>query len=208
MAQHDFKQTAVGSIVTPASGYNSLFFDTAGVPWYLDSTGGQHTIAGGVSSIVAASAGLNSTETVVATWTAIANSLAAGTTIRVQASGVCTSTVANASHFRLRIGSTTLTGNILVDVSPTAAASGTAIPFLVELLGTVRTAGAGGTAIGSGMLLNNGVTGVSAAAVVVAQTTATVAVDTTAQKFVELTYQAAAVTTTCTFHNASIEIVK
>jgi hypothetical protein len=57
-------------------------------------------------------------------------------------------------------------------------------------------------------LLNNGVTGVSAAAVVVGQVTTAVTIDTTAALRLELTYQAAAATTTCTFHNALIEIVR
>jgi hypothetical protein len=93
-------------------------------------------------------------------------------------------------------------------VTPTAAASGTAVPFSVELLVTIRTNGASGTALGSGTLLNNGVTGVSSAAVVVGQVTATVTVDTTVANLIELTYQAAAATTTCTFHNALIELVR
>jgi hypothetical protein len=166
------------------------------------------TSAASASAIVAASTGINSTETQVVTLALAAGTIAAGTSYRITASGVCTSTVANASHFRARLGTTTLSGNIAVDVSPTAAASGTAIPFLVNILVTVRTNGASGSLIGGGALDNNGVTGVSAAAQVVAQTTATVAVDTTVANLIELTFQAAAATTTCTFHNAIITVVK
>ena len=158
--------------------------------------------------ITAASAGINSTETVVTSLSAPANSLKAGSTYRIKASGVCTSSAANASNFRFRIGATTLTGAIASVVTPTAAASGTAIPFSVELLVTIRASGASGTALGSATLLNNGVTGVSAAAVVVGQVTATITVDTTVANLIELTYQAAAATTTCTFHNALIELVR
>lgn len=165
-------------------------------------------LAPSAASIAAASAGINSTETQVVSLVIPAGMMVAGSTYRITASGVCTSTGANVGHFRARLGTTTLTGNIAVDVSPTAAASGTAIPFLIDMLVTVRTAGATGTLIGSGSLENNGVTGVSATTPVVAQTTATVAVDTTAAKLIELTFQAAAATTTCTFHNAEIALVK
>jgi len=174
------------------------------------STGGGATIKSGLvgglfgASITAASAGINSTETQVVGLALPANSVSAGTTYRIMASGVCTSSAANVGHFRARIGTTTLTGNIAVDVSPTAAASGTAIPFSVDILVTVRTSGASGAVIGSGNLANNGATGVSAAATAVAQSTATVALDTTANKILELTFQAAAATTTCTFHDAAI----
>lgn len=165
-------------------------------------------LAPSAASIAAASAGINSTETQVVSLAIPAGVMVAGTTYRITASGVCTSTGADVGHFRARLGSATLTGNIAVDVSPTASGSGTAIPFWVDILVTVRTAGATGTLIGSGGLDNNGVTGVSAATTVVAQSVATVAVDTTAAKLIELTFQAAAATTTCTFHNAAIALVK
>lgn len=188
---------------TPYNGQRARVEDTGVYVRYNAGAWGYESDA-----ITAASAGINSTQTVVESISIPANSLKAGTTYRIKASGVCTSSAANASNFRARIGTTTLTGNIAAEVTPTAAASGTNIPFSVELIFTVRTIGASGTAIGSGTLLNNGVTGVSAAAVVVGQVTTAVTVDTTVANLVELTYQAAAATTTCTFHNALIEIVR
>ena len=158
--------------------------------------------------IVAASAGINSTQTVVKSITIPANTLKVGSTYRITASGVCTSSAANASNFRIRIGTTTLTGVIAAVATPTAAASGTNVPFSINFLVTVRSIGASGTAIGSTVLLNNGVTGVSAAAVVVDQVTTAVTINTTVALLFELTYQAAAATTTCTFHNASIEQIQ
>lgn len=166
------------------------------------------TGATGLASIASASAGINNVETVVVGYTIPANSATAGTTYRITASGVCTSSAANASNFRVRIGTTTLIGNIAAVVTPTAATSGTAIPFAVDALVTIRTIGAGGTVIGSIVLNNHGVTGVSATTPRVGQVVATVAVDTTANKLLELTYVAAATTTTCTFHNATLELVK
>jgi hypothetical protein len=205
-------KSAPASVATPAAGQAALFIDNtvsaAPLPCVKDETGGLIYLPRGLAAIVAASAGINSTETVVASATIPANAMNIGTTYRLLCSGVCTSTVANASNFRARIGTTTLTGVVASVVTPTAAASGTAIPFFVELIVTLRTIGSSGTAIGSGFLNNNGVTGVSAAAVVVGQVVATVTVNTTVQNLLELTYGAAAATTTCTFHNAIIEVLK
>lgn len=195
---------------TPAAGTLLLYPKTDHTYYTLDSNAVERRVGPGtslVTPIVAASAGINATETVVLSASIPANAINAGTTYRIIASGVCTSTVANVSNFRCRIGPTTLTGVIPAVVTPTAAASGTAIPFQVEIIVTVRTTGVSGTALGVAVLTNNGVTGVSAAASVVGQVTAAVTVNTTVANLLELTYQAAAATTTCTFHNSLIELV-
>jgi hypothetical protein len=188
---------------TPYNGQRARVEDTGVYARYNAGAWGYET-----DVITAASAGINSTETVIDSIVLPVNALKVGSTILIKASGVCTSTVANASNFRFRIGATTLTGAIAAVVTPTAAASGTNVPFSVEMLVTVRAVGVSGTAIGSATLLNNGVTGVSNAAVAVNQVTSPVTIDTTAALRLELTYQAAAATTTCTFHNALIEIVR
>jgi hypothetical protein len=188
---------------TPYNGQRARVEDTGVYARYNAGAWGYETDA-----ISADSAGINSTETVIDSIVLPVNALKVGSTIRIKASGVCTSTGANASNFRFRIGATTLTGAIASVVTPTAAASGTNVPFSVELLVTVRAVGVSGTAIGSATLLNNGVTGVSNAAVAVNQVTTAVTIDTTTALRLELTYQAAAATTTCTFHNALIEIVR
>jgi hypothetical protein len=168
-----------------------------------------HQSAGGISSIVAATAGINSTETIVTSAVIPASLMVAGTTFRVTASGVCTSSAANASNFRVRIGTAGSSADSAAAViTPTAAATGTAIPFFVDFLVTVRTSGSSGTGLGGGMLLNNGVTGVSAAAVVVGQVTSTITINTTVSNTIQLSYVAAASTTTCTFHDAAIVVVK
>jgi hypothetical protein len=112
---------------------------------------------------------------------------AAGKTFLLTAFGVCTSSAANASNFRARIGTAgSSADNAAAVITPTAAASGTAIPFMVEMYVTVRSVGSGGSIIGGGALNNNGVTGVSAAAVVAASLTATVALNTTVQNILQL----------------------
>lgn len=195
---------------TPASGKASVFFGTDNRPKIIDENGTAIVFgANALASIVATSGGINSAETIVVSATIPQNLMQAGTTFRIRASGTCTSSAANASNFRMRLGTAGSSSDaLIVTVTPTAAASGTNIPFWVELLGVIRTAGSGGTGLGSGCLNNNGTTGVSAAAVVAAQTTATVSVNTTVSNIIQLSYQAAASTTTCTFYNATIEIVK
>lgn len=163
----------------------------------------------GLAALSAATAGINSTETVVLSATLAANTLKVGSTFRPYASGVCTSSAANASNFRVRIGTAgTSADAIAAVVTPTAAATGTAIPFSIDFLVNVRSIGSGGTIIGSGNLTNNGVTGVSAAASVVGQVTTAVTVNTTVQNIIQISYVAAAATTTCTFHNAAITLAK
>lgn len=163
----------------------------------------------GLAALVATTSAINTTETIITSAVLAANSLKAGTTFRCFASGTCTSSAANASNFRIRIGTAgNNTDAVAAVVTPTAAASGTNIPFYVEFMVTVRTAGSSGTALGVGNLTNNGVTGVSAAASVVGQVTATVTVNTTVANTVQISYVSAATTTTSTFYDAAITLAK
>lgn len=162
----------------------------------------------GLASLTAATAAIANTETVVLSATLPANLMAAGTTFRIVATGVGTATTATAgSTWRVRIGTTTLTGNIAASLTGTSAI-GTAIPFVVTALVTVRTAGASGTIIGSLVYNSNAATGNLNTTIAVGQVTTAVAVDTTAQKLLELTYISGVSTTTSTYHNAVIEMVK
>lgn len=200
-----------GSLTLPANG--TCIINRSGQV-VLDANGNQYVTANPnflSASITAASAGINNTETSVVQLTIPANYIGgAGKTFLLTAFGVCTSSAANASNFRARIGTAgTSADNAAAVITPTAAASGTAIPFGLWMLVSVRSVGSGGSIIGGGTLNNNGVTGVSAAAVVSASLTATVSLNTTVQNILQLSYVAAASTTTCTFHGAVIqEVVK
>lgn len=163
--------------------------------------------------ITATTAGLNTTETIVVGGLArakiYANTLKVGTTIRVVLQGTCTATVANASTFRVRLGTAGTTADTAIGAATTAAsaAAGTNIPFKVEIIFTVRTVGAAGTISGKLTLTNQGVTGI---ATVTSQTIdlTVAALDTTVDNWLSASYQSAANTTTATFQNASIEVVK
>ena len=61
---------------------------------------------------------------------------------------------------------------------------------------------------GNGTLNNNGVTGISAAAVVIGTPTAAVAINTTVANTIQVSYSSAATTTASTFQLAAIELVK
>lgn len=201
-----------GSLTIPANGKITL--NRSGMQT-TDSLGNILTNSSnasdttGLSAAVANSTAINTTETAITSAVLAANSLKAGTTFRCYASGTCTSSVANASNFRVRIGTAgTSADAIAAVVTPTAAASGTSVPFYVEFLVTIRTAGSSGTALGSACLANNGTTGISAAAQVVNQVTATVTVNTTVQNIIQISYVSAATTTTSTFYNAAITLAK
>lgn len=165
-----------------------------------------HHGAGALSAISSATAIANS-ETVVTSFACPANFMTAGTTFRITAGGTLTSgATAGTSIFRIRIGTTTLTGNIATTVSPVNAASQTNAGFWFEALVTVQTAGATGTVIGQ--CIASAQTAFAAPINMVGTVTSAVAVDTTATKLIELTYVSGNSGTTATFQVAAIELVK
>lgn len=179
------------------------------------SIAGAHAFTGsldktGQASIVADSAGINSTETVIVKSAALlANRLVAGTVIRATLNGTCTSTAANVSTFAIRIGTAGTTADAIVFSGPTiaAATTGTSIPFSAVLEVTVRTTGAAATAMGTLKVYNAGATGISTVLTQVILPTMTTFNTTTANNIVSVTYKAAASTTTSTFKQAFIEVV-
>src|SRR6185369_15055955 len=155
-----------------------------------------HQESGGIVSLTAATSGINTTETVIKNFSIPANLMIVGTTFRITGHGICT---------------TTLTGNIPCTLTATGTTTGVAAPFAVDMLITVRSNGASGTAIGNGCLLGGTESAALTAwsrSVNLSATAATVVVDTTATKLIELTCVTAATTTTLTWHDAAIDWVK
>ena len=147
------------------------------------------------------------TETVVASYSMAANYMEAGLSFLVKAYGRLTSgATPGSSIFRARIGTTTLTGNIPATLTIVNATLVTAAPFKLEMLITIRTAGSGGTAIGN-TAVNGGIVGAFTAVADVSAISATVAVDTTAAKLLELTYISGNAGTTATFENVAIGVI-
>jgi len=199
---------------TPAAGLLQLYAATDSTVRAIDDAATIRVLAqDALASIAAATAGINNTETIVVgglnNARIYANQLKVGSVIRVILEGTCTSTNADSNTWRIRFGTagTTGDGELGVAASGNSAGSGTAIPFEATLTFTVRTIGASGTIAGWLKLVNQGVTGVAAAETQVIALTPT-AIDTTVDNWLEATYVAGAATTTCTFQNAMIEVVK
>lgn len=176
-------------------------------------------LQGKVAQIVAASAGLAATETIVVGGLNVlpipANSLMIGQVIRVTLFGTCTSTAANATTFRVRLGTagTTADTAILTAATPTAATTGTTIPFQAILTLTVRTLGAAATCSGhldirnqSGAAVGTASTGIMVIPTQIVSGTAATFSTTTAN-YLSVTHQTGAATTTNTFQEAFVEIL-
>jgi hypothetical protein len=165
---------------------------------------------GGVASLTSTSGAINTIETSIISFTIPANTLKAGSTFRIRASGTCTSSfTGNISDFRIRIGANgNSSDNEAITVTPTSGNGGTNIPFVIEEMVTIRTIGAGGTMLGSGVLNVEGTNGVATLRVVADQATSAAAINTTVSNIIHLSFESAAATTTCTFYNAIIEVVK
>lgn len=159
------------------------------------------------ASISANSAGITNTQVQVVGLTIPANTLTVGRTYRLVVHGTITASVANAVTMRARIGTTTLTGNIVTSNAPNSTNTASADGFRWEALVTVRSTGASGTIIGGSHYVGSASqpfaqnAGSSVA-------TSTVTVDTTVQNILEATIVTAAGTTTVTARLAIIELVQ
>ncbi len=187
-----------------------LVVGAAGVAVTAARSDHTHRSPGGCASIIAASAALVNSETLVAGCTVPADLMAAGTTFRVTAAGRITTLTSPGNHvFKVRVGPTTLIGTIAATVTAAANASITTQPFYLQFLVTVRTDGASGTVVGQGLVWSTHVTtGAFTTLNVVGITTSAVAVDTTVENVVELTFVSGAADSSATFQNAAIAIEK
>lgn len=192
------------------------------IAFYLPSTPVAGNLAGGtkVNTLAAATAGLNTTETILTAVPLIIpgtdfgqsdiGSINIGTIVRFTAMGTCTSTNADVQTFTLRMGTAgTVAGDTSISTwTITSAGSGSAIGFKFVADVSIRTLSAtAGTAYFAGTLLNTGVTGIAAAAVTVKGGSAITAFTTTLATFLDLTYLSAATTSTCTFQVAYAELL-
>lgn len=153
-----------------------------------------------------ANASFTSTETQCIGRTFAANTLAAGTLLRLVGWFTITSTAANTVTFRTRIGASSLSGTVAAQVAPTTTNTASAHSVCVTSDVTIRTAGASGTAIGgmSFVAIENQPFTVGHRT---DQETTTITVDTTASRVVELTAVASAGTTTIVCRQAFIQVI-
>lgn len=164
------------------------------------------TFLNDVTTLVAATGNIGTSETQVIGATIPADSLIAGTTYRVIAYG----TAANSSGadraltLRVRIGDTTLTGNIAGTRAPNIKDGAAGEGFRVEALFTVRTDGATGTCIAS-MDHASGPSQPLNTNAFVSNDTSTVVVNTTQENVLELTAVTANAGATVNFRTAIIK---
>lgn len=167
---------------------------------------------GGQASITSAVTVANTTdETQLIGLTIPANTLTAGSTLRIEAYGVGGDTLAvPVMTWRCRIGPTTLTGNVVDSITFSPATTRTDQPWFFHSLMTVRLGGAIGTITGNAELPNQIAAATSYNRLAQSAITGTVALDCTAENLLELTFQygTAHVKNTLTCTNAVIEVVK
>lgn len=141
------------------------------------------------------------TETVVLSYTCAANELAVGTTFLFKAYFTKAGTNSSSAVIRIRVGATTLIGNIAATLTPPANA--TTAPGVIEGLVTVVTAGSGGTIRGSlEQRLHLGAVTLTPA---IASTAAVAVNTTTANILIELTFISGQSSNTYTFENVTLE---
>jgi hypothetical protein len=166
----------------------------------------------------AASAALNTTETVILGGSATsgasilpipANSLRVGDLIRIVLPGTCTTTVANISTFAVRIGTAGTVADALLLTAATTVASttGTATAFRAEINLTVTAIGASAAVLGL-LTVTNQSTAVGIIASGACNTVGTpTAFNSTVNNYLSVTYKSAATTTTSTFVGGYVEMV-
>lgn len=180
------------------------------IAYWISQVPNSNQLAGGTkSATVAASAAINTTETVVVRIPLLPGvTLQPGTRVRAVLNGTCTDTAANASTFGIRAGilGTVADASVATAATPVSGTTGTSIPFQAVLDFTVQTLGAAGTCFGTLTVTTNALTGIIAAtqSAVVTFTSSTLA--TTTATWLDITAVTAATTTTLTFQNCAIEI--
>lgn len=161
------------------------------------------------NSITAATAGINSTETIVvkSQTSMLASRLSVGSHIHIVLGGTVVTSAANVSTFAVRIGTAGTTGDGLMASCATTAAgttnTGTSFQATIDL--TIATST---TALGQCVVTENATaTGLMSAQLIEVLTPTFTAFNTaTAAQFIDVTYKAAAATTTATFTLAQLEV--
>jgi hypothetical protein len=152
----------------------------------------------------------SATETQLLCITLPSGTLDLGVTIVFNLHGVAgTASAAPTATWRLRVGTTSLTGDIACAIAPTPAANLTDKAWNFQGLFTIRTEGASGACMANGFCLNE-LSTTLAEALKGARQTATAAVDTTVQNIIEVTFQwgTADAANTLACHNGMIWALK
>jgi hypothetical protein len=203
MTDHKHAMPALGSGATNAAAGNDARLSDARTPTAHASThlptGSDPVDKFSQSALGTLDQAIANTETVVTARVFAANELAAGQVYKFEAWATRAGAASASEVIRIRIGTTTLTGNIAATLTPPV--STLAVPIKIEGLLRIVAGGSGGTARGELDRAQH------LAAVTIQPainpSTATVAVNTTtANMRVELTFISGSATNTYTFRNA------
>jgi hypothetical protein len=181
--------------------------------WLAQAGGGVGSLAAGQQTrLAAASAGINTTETIIVQLPLIpgTNTLGIPGTLRVGSrfvavlNGLETNTVANTSTFTIRAGilGTIADQSLGTFVTAVSGSTGTAVPFTVTLDFTVTALGATGTASGMATVVST-TAGIIGAALTANGVLTLTNFNTLTSTFIEVTALTAATTTTNTFQAGS-----
>lgn len=162
----------------------------------------------GLGTLSVATGGISNTQAVVKSITIPANTLTVGSTYRFMAYAMASGdgVAGRVLTLRIRIGTTTLTGNIASSVAPTINTGASSDGFHIGGLFTVRSVGATGTCIGGLHVVGKG-TQPFASNAAASDTNSTVVVDTTVENQLELTAVTAAAGASINVHLATIECI-
>lgn len=160
----------------------------------------------GLKSNTANVGAITTTQTQVVGITVPANTFTVGSVYEFDVWGNVTSSAANTVTMRLRVGTTTLTGNIIANVAPTATTTASNNSFHLTGTVTVRTVGASGTIIGGIQFIGQD-TQPFTVRLRASQETATVTVNTTVANILEATIVTGGATTSVTVQQASIRCI-
>ena len=206
---------------TATAAINALLPDQTGHSGYALRTDGSNTswtLKGGVASITTpVTVASTASETVLATYTAPASSMAAGTTWRAKAYGTLSTTGTPTVLWQIRIGTTTLAGSIVSTsavITPTVAGVSTRT-WNVEGVVTITASGSSSNGTSYGSMMTNvswadQVAGNTRNGFMGASGTAISNLTTTAQNLVELTFKwgTSNPSNTLACYNATIELVR
>lgn len=111
-------------------------------------------------SRVSTTSALSTVETYIGVALAQEN-IAAGDTYKITVYGTTTSSGANTTSLKVKVGSAGSTSDAtILTAAIVAATSGTNVPWKAEFLITIRTTGSSGTLVTVGSLVNDGTTGI------------------------------------------------
>jgi hypothetical protein len=106
----------------------------------FDSKPNGRPVGGGMASLKSSTAGINTTETTIVSYTVPANSIQAGTVYRIKVFGTCTTSRADTTRHNIRFGPTgKSTDTAITSYALTTVGTGTNVPYTIEFYITFQS---------------------------------------------------------------------